>query len=130
MKMPTTSKPRKQKKANQVIGDKMHSRGRQMSPALIYVLNHPIRRQILRSLSVPGSERSPSEMVQTLTVGLTNLGFHARTLYECGVVRQTRTRQARGATEHFYASNVSENELVMTILSSTEEDDCFLRKPS
>jgi len=97
-----------------------------MSPALLHVLNHPIRRQILRLLHEQRATLSPNEMSQAIGVALPNLGFHARTLAERGVIRETRTRQVRGSVEHFYVSTVSENRLVATILSSTENDDCFL----
>lgn len=67
-------------------------------------------------------------MTRALAIDLPKLGFHARVLCECEVVRETKTQQVRGATEHFYASNVSANELVEAILQLTEEDDSFLRK--
>jgi DNA-binding transcriptional ArsR family regulator len=100
-----------------------HQQGREMSPALIYALNHPARRQILRQLSEQETERSPSEMAQAATFSLSGLSFHARVLSELQVTRCTRTEPVRGSLEHFYASNVSDNELVATILLETEGDD-------
>jgi DNA-binding transcriptional ArsR family regulator len=100
-----------------------HDREREMTPALIYALNHPVRRQILRLLSEPGGEASPSEMCQSVSVGLSAFSFHALVLSELGVTRGTRTQQVRGALEHFYVSNVSGNELVEAILLETEVDD-------
>ena len=94
-----------------------------MTPALIYALNHPVRRQILRLLSRPGEEASPSDMCGSIAVGLSALSFHAQVLGELGVIRGTRTQQVRGAVEHFYASDVAGNELVETILIETEVDD-------
>jgi hypothetical protein len=44
-------------------------------------------------------------------------------LCELQVTRCTRTQPVRCSLEHFYASNVSENELVATILLETEGDD-------
>jgi DNA-binding transcriptional ArsR family regulator len=94
-----------------------------MTPALIHALNHPARRQILRQLSESGAERSPSEMAHSAAFTLSGLSFHARVLSELGVTRCTRTQQARGSLEHFYASNVAGNELVAAILLETEGDD-------
>jgi DNA-binding transcriptional ArsR family regulator len=94
-----------------------------MSPALLYSLNHPVRRQILRLLSEGGAEQSPSEMARLIAGGLSMLSFHARTLTEQKVIRCVKTRQVRGATERFYVSDISDNKLVASILNSTEEDD-------
>lgn len=100
-----------------------HDREREMTPALIYALNHPVRRQILRLLGEPGLEASPSDMRRSMSVGLSALSFHAQVLSELGVTSGTRTQQVRGALEHFYASNVAGNELVEAILLETEVDD-------
>lgn len=93
-----------------------------MTPALIYALNHPVRRQILRLLREPG-EASPSEMHQSIGVGLPALSFHAQVLNELGVIHGTRTQQVRGTVEHFYASDVAGNELAEAILRETAVDD-------
>lgn len=100
-----------------------HQRGREMTPALIHALNHPARRQILRELSGQEAEKSPSEMAETATFSLSGISFHARVLCELQVTRCTRTQPVRGALEHFYASNVADNELVTAILVETEGDD-------
>ena len=100
-----------------------HQQGREMTPALIHALNHPARRQILRQLGEPEVERSPSEMAQSTAFSLSALSFHARVLGELEVTRCTRTQPVRGSLEHFYASNVSGNELVSAILVETEGDD-------
>lgn len=100
-----------------------HQQGREMTPALIHALNHPARRQILRQLTEPEAERSPSEMARSAAFTLSGLSFHARVLCELQVTHCARTQQVRGALEHFYASNVSGNELVEAILLETEGDD-------
>jgi DNA-binding transcriptional ArsR family regulator len=99
-----------------------------MTPALIHALNHPARRQILRQLGEQGTERSPSEMAHGASFSLPGLSFHARVLCELQVTRCTRTQPVRGSLEHFYASNVSDNELVAAILSETEGEDGDPRK--
>lgn len=100
-----------------------HDRAREMTPALIYALNHPVRRKILRLLNEQGGEASPSDMRESISIGLSALSFHAQVLNELGVIRGTRTQQVRGAIEHFYASNVAGNGLAETILLETEIDD-------
>lgn len=108
-----------------------HAQGRRLSPALLHSLNHPIRRQILRMLSQPGAVQSPSEMARLILSNnaksaeamLSGLAYHARVLCEQEITRCARTSQARGSTQHFYASKVAGNELVDTILEETEEDD-------
>jgi hypothetical protein len=94
-----------------------------MTPALIHALNHPARRQILRQLGGQDAEKSPSEMAKTAPFSLSGISFHARVLCELQVTRCTRTEPVRGALEHFYASNVSDSELVAAILQETEGDD-------
>jgi DNA-binding transcriptional ArsR family regulator len=93
-----------------------------MTPALIYALNHPVRRQILRRFCETG-EASPSDMHRSISVGLSTLSFHAQVLNELGVIHGTRTQQVRGAIEHFYTSNVAGNELAEAILRETAVDD-------
>jgi DNA-binding transcriptional ArsR family regulator len=105
-----------------------HHRGREMTPALIHALNHPIRRQILRQLDEQGIERSPSEMAEAAALSLPGLSFHARVLCELQVTRCTRTQPVRGSLEHFYASNVCDNELVEAILLKTKDDDGLLAR--
>lgn len=111
-----------------------HQPSREVTPALIYALNHPLRRQILRLLVDKATTRSPSEMAQPLAGAyhpeayLPVLSFHARILCKQKVIRCLATRTVRGSTEHFYASNVSSNEMVRRILQSTVGDDMrFLR---
>lgn len=67
-------------------------------------------------------------MAEGAAFSLSGLSFHARVLCELQVTRCTRTRPARGALEHFYASNVSGNELVEAILVETEGDDGILAR--
>jgi len=98
-----------------------------MTSALLHALHHPVRRQILRVLHEEGVAQSPSELSRKLSpTGLSRLSFHARVLCVLKVTECTSTRQVRGSTEHFYASNVSGNELVAAILRETEADDASL----
>lgn len=104
-------------------GKQTHDLEREMTPALIYALNHSTRRQIMRMLDAEDLEMSPSEMADSIRAGLSALSFHAKVLLELGITRCTRTRQVRGVYESFYVSNVAGNELVAAILARTAVDD-------
>lgn len=64
-------------------------------------LAHPLRREILDALE-GDREASPVELAQEIVAPLTHLSFHVRQLERAGLVTLTRTRQRRGAVEHFY----------------------------
>jgi DNA-binding transcriptional ArsR family regulator len=105
-----------------------HPNGQEMSAALIYVLNHPVRRQILRSLNGDGKSRSPRELTEFVAASLSNLSYHTRVLKDCGVIRQTSVRPVRGVEESFFASEVSGNKLIASILAETEREDKKFRR--
>jgi predicted transcriptional regulator len=94
-----------------------------MSPALIHALDHSLRRQILRRFTKQNPEWSPAELARSLSAGLSHLSYHARVLSDLGAIGETRTEFVRGATQHFYASKVTDSKLVRTILAKTKEDD-------
>lgn len=94
-----------------------------MTPALLDALNHPIRRQLLRLLHERTTSRSPTEMSQKMTLGLTGISYHARVLSDLDVIRLSRTGQVRGSTQHFYVSRVAKIALVDAILKKTEKED-------
>jgi hypothetical protein len=47
-------------------------------------------------------EASPNEMMDLLGVPLGNAAYHARVLEKCGCIEVVRTKQRRGAVEHFF----------------------------
>lgn len=100
-----------------------HDLARTLTPALLHALNHPVRRHILRALSAPEMELSPSDISKALGTHLSNLSYHARTLSEQDVLCCTQEIQVRGSTQHFYVSNVAGNRLVNAILAEIEKDD-------
>ena len=112
-------------------GELTHVPDREMTPALVHALNHPVRRQILRLLAEGkgGATLSPSDMAQAPARAygpgayLSVLSFHARVLLKQGVIRSAGTRRVRGATERFYVSNVLDNQVAVLILLNTERDD-------
>jgi DNA-binding transcriptional ArsR family regulator len=64
---------------------------------------HPLRVAILEILGIDGGRvLSPSELSQELQIPLSNTNYHVTELAKAGLIDLTRTRQVRGATEHFY----------------------------
>jgi DNA-binding transcriptional ArsR family regulator len=72
---------------------------------LARVLSHPLRPQILQSLTHRG-EASPNELAGELGVPLGTLSYHIRLLRDIGWIEQVRTVPRRGAVEHFYRAVV------------------------
>lgn len=66
----------------------------------VTALGHPLRVAILELLNE--REASPSEMQRPLEESLGVINYHVGVLKDCGCVEVIRTRQVRGAVEHFY----------------------------
>src|SRR3954464_15932056 len=64
-------------------------------------LAHPTRIGILERLEEVG-QTSPSEAADGGSSSLPAVAYHMRELKGAGLIRQTMTRPARGAVEHFY----------------------------
>jgi DNA-binding transcriptional ArsR family regulator len=76
-------------------------RDRPLDPNLAKALSHPLRQRILERLSV-GGEASPTQLARLLDAPLPNVAYHVRVLLELDCVELVRTRQVRGALEHYY----------------------------
>lgn len=64
---------------------------------------HPLRVSILEVLGIDGGRTmSPSELSRELQIPLSNTNYHVTELAKAGLIDLVRTRQVRGATEHFY----------------------------
>ena len=74
---------------------------RPVDPDLAKALSHPLRQRILERLSAAG-EASPNELARELDASLSNVAYHVRVLRRFGCVQLARTRQRRGALEHYY----------------------------
>jgi DNA-binding transcriptional ArsR family regulator len=74
---------------------------RAWATAVAKALSHPSRFEILTRLASEGSA-SPSEIAAGAPESLAKLAYHVRELASAGLIRRTRTRQVRGAVEHFY----------------------------
>jgi DNA-binding transcriptional ArsR family regulator len=89
----------------------------------IKALNAPQRRRILRTLHDVGEARSPNELAEGYELSVSHVSYHVKVLKEYGALALTDTAQKRGAVEHFYASTVMSNELVIELLEATRADD-------
>ena len=76
-------------------------RDRPLDPNLAKALSHPLRQRILERLSA-GGEASPSQLARHLDEPVANVAYHVRVLLELDCVELVRTRQRRGALEHYY----------------------------
>jgi predicted transcriptional regulator len=73
-------------------------------------MSHPLRAEVLRILVERTA--SPVEMGRELEEETSNVSFHVKRLVELDCAELVRTRQRRGATEHFYRA--TERSLVST----------------
>jgi DNA-binding transcriptional ArsR family regulator len=69
-------------------------------PRYVKAMSHPYRVRILAMLSE--RDASPAELARWLGTTLGNAAHHVRTLHRLGVIELVRTRQVRGAVQHFY----------------------------
>jgi DNA-binding transcriptional ArsR family regulator len=67
------------------------------------MLTHPLRLQILKLLDENEKPMSPSMLAETLEAPLGNVSYHVRQLLGAKFILLKRTKQRRGAVEHFYA---------------------------
>lgn len=69
-------------------------------PRWVRAIAHPVRIRALAMLDE--QEASPVVLAKKLGQPLGTVSYHVRTLYDLGLLDLVRTRQRRGATEHFY----------------------------
>jgi DNA-binding transcriptional ArsR family regulator len=81
------------------------------------------RRHILRILHQAEEARSPSEIAEAFEVSVSHIAYHVKVLRECRALALTDTRPRRGAMEHFYASTIIDNELVVRFLDAAKAED-------
>jgi predicted transcriptional regulator len=62
---------------------------------------HPLRMQIMAAYMDAGT-LSPNELARRLKQPLGNTAYHVRILHHAGILHLQRTKQRRGALEHYY----------------------------
>lgn len=68
---------------------------------LVKAVSHPLRVEILEAFVGQG-ELSPTQIATQLDEKLGNVSYHVKVLRDCEVIELARTRQRRGALEHFF----------------------------
>ncbi|HEY5941866.1 MAG TPA: helix-turn-helix domain-containing protein [Solirubrobacterales bacterium] len=90
-------------------------------------LNHVTRRRILRAIHTSGRPLSPkqlsSEEGALSDVFLGTVSYHMNMLRKYGMVAEDHTKSRRGATEHFFVSEVVDNGAIRSVLDGAEELD-------
>lgn len=71
-----------------------------IDPKLVKALSHPLRADLLSTLS----ERvaSPRELAEEIGLEVSDVSYHVRELRKTRCIELVRTRRRRGAVEHFY----------------------------
>lgn len=89
----------------------------------IMALNHPLRRQILRSVK-PGEIASATALGQRFELPRSNVAYHVKVLVDMDVLKLVRIRKVRGAKELFYSVSFDgQAEWVRAVLEDTRGSD-------
>lgn len=90
-------------------------------------LDHVARRRILRAMHEGQREFSSAQLSSEdgplSDLSLSVVAYHVNVLANFKMASETRTAPNRGALEHFYVSEVQDDERVCSILAKTEELD-------
>lgn len=70
--------------------------------ALLSLLQHPLRRELLKLYVEAGEVRSPKELTLPTNGDISNVGYHVRVLAEKGAIELITVEPRRGSIEHFY----------------------------
>jgi DNA-binding transcriptional ArsR family regulator len=70
--------------------------------ALMFLLQHPLRKRLLSLYVKEGGMLSPKELTDFTKQHISNVGYHVRVLAEYEAVKLMETRPRRGTVEHFY----------------------------
>jgi DNA-binding transcriptional ArsR family regulator len=76
--------------------------GSDAEQALIFLLQHPLRKRLLRLYVEAKGMLSPKELTVPVNKAVTLVGYHVRVLAEHGAVEIVAEEPRRGAVEHFY----------------------------
>jgi DNA-binding transcriptional ArsR family regulator len=88
---------------------------KRLKTVLASAVAHPLRSRCLTLLA----ERvaSPAEISRDLSLDLSKVNYHVRSLLEVGLVEEVRTRPVRGALEHFYRA------VELPVITSEQESE-------
>ena len=66
---------------------------------------------------------SSAELALQLSLGISNTNYHVKALARVGALVLTDQIPVRGAEEHFYASTLSDDDLVLALLERSKDED-------
>jgi DNA-binding transcriptional ArsR family regulator len=87
------------------------SSGQVIDQRLVKAVSHPLRVEVLEAIIGQG-EVSPTQIATDLEQELGKVSYHVNVLKDCEVIELARTRQRRGALEHFFRPAPSTREFV------------------
>lgn len=70
--------------------------------ALMFLLQHPLRKRLLRLYIEAKEMRSPKELAAPTNQHICSVSYHVRVLAEHGAVVLVAEEPRRGSVEHFY----------------------------
>ncbi len=76
--------------------------GSDAEQALIFLIQHPLRKRLLQLYVEAKEMRSPKELTVPVNKSVTLVGYHVRVLADHGAVEIVAEQPRRGAVEHFY----------------------------
>lgn len=76
--------------------------GNDAEQAMIFLLQHPLRKRLLRLYAEAKEMRSPKELTVPVNKSVSKVGYHVRVLADHGAVEIVAEQPRRGAVEHFY----------------------------
>ena len=71
---------------------------------MIFLLGHPMRKQLLALYVESREPLSPKELADYTKQSLSVVGYHVRALRDHGAVYLVEEQRRRGSVEHFYAA--------------------------
>lgn len=99
-----------------------------LSRDLHVCLDHPVRRQLLRTLNQTARPSSPTALAHAIEQPVPTVAYHVRTLAGHRGAKSARAQRGRGVTQTFYVSLLTKKDRVSTILSRTKALDTRLLK--
>lgn len=111
----------------------MQKENRKLPPELVetlaphqrHALEHPIRRQILRTLDRDTSPLTLGGFAEEMPAGLSTISYHLLVLEECGLVSVSGALTGPGEAERSFVSNFADNRAVVAALQAAEPLDAL-----
>ena len=79
--------------------------------ALLFLLRHPLRRELLRLYVKEDGCLSPTQLSEYTKKQLSSVSYHVRELAKHGALELVETQPRRGSVEHFYEATALVDEV-------------------